>query len=204
MMKHLKNRWKHSSFILEVKDSINKIFFLKESDQPVDLRGIVVGLDGAIPELLNADFRTAKLSGQVFGYSKFSCSFNHGHFSSVDFSLSYFDTCDFIKSIFLECSFAQSKISSPTLDDAIFQNCTFHSAKISGRGFTEYGGRRTTFKNCVFNNCTFKNLEIRGCKFIDCNFDGVLFDTCIITGTSFLGSTAPPSAFSRCEGQIPQ
>lgn len=201
MSKALRDRWKNDSFTLQVKESIKPIFADKVLHQQADLRGIIVGLDGAIPELIHANFCDVNLSGQLLNHSMLSCSFSDGIFSRVDFGSSHFDTCRLLRSRFHECSFNCALLNSPTFDDALFEGRTFHGAKISGRGFTEYGGRRATFKTCGLNNCLFKNVQIRGCKFIDCDFQATSFDNCIITGTSFLGSAPPSAAFSDCEGQ---
>ncbi len=202
MTKALRDRWKDGSFVLEMKDSIKAIFTDKVFHQPADLRGITVGLDGAIPELIHANFCDVNLSGQLFSHSNTSCSFSDGKFADIDFDYSFFDTCRFLRSYFKECKFNSENLNISTLDDAIFEDCLFQSAKISGRGFAEYGGRRTTFKNGSFKYCLFKNVHIRGCKFIDCDFDGASFDNCIITGTSFQGSMPLSTTFYDCEGQV--
>jgi len=202
MTKALRDRWKDGSFVLEMKDSIKAIFTDKVFHQPADLRGITVGLDGAIPELIHANFCDVNLSGQLLSHSRISCSFSDGKFVNVDFDRSFFDTCRFLRSYFKECKFNTANLNSSTLDDAIFKDCVFQSAKISGRGFTEYGGKRITFNNVSFKDCLFKNVQIRGCKFIDCDFDRASFHNCIITGTSFQGSMPLSTAFSRCEGQV--
>jgi len=196
--KELVGRWTDQLFVERMHEVVRNAFVEKNATD-ADLSGLVVGLDGAIESLIHSDLQDARLVRVKFSFSKFSCSFNRCNCVDVSFDEARFDTCRFKDSRFECCSFKKVRLDSPTLDDAVFVECSFHEAQIKGRGWNEYGGKRVTFERCRFDGCVFRNLQLRACKFIGCTFDNVTFSKCLMSGVSFSECSPDIAAFEGCE-----
>jgi uncharacterized protein YjbI with pentapeptide repeats len=192
-------RWADSHFLEQATDCLRSVFVEKTLDANADMRGLVVGLDGAIESLIHSDLQDAAISHVDLSFSRFSCPFSRCDCREVNFGESKFDTCRFKSSQFHNCLFRKAKMDSPILDDAGFLACSFDEAQIRGRGWNEYGGKRVVFENCRFDHCVFRNLQLRACKFIGCSFDRTAFRKCLISGASFSGMAPDLAAFEDCE-----
>jgi hypothetical protein len=191
-------RWSDTQFLQMVMPALNEIFRQKSSALPADLRGIIVGLTGALPDLLHASFQEVIASGLDASACKVSCSFARARISGGRFVGSLFDTCRFKNAVFESTSFDQAKLDSPSLDDAMFRSRSFENSRIAGRGYREYGGRRMSFEKCNFRNVRFRNLQMRACSFRECLWDGAVFEKCIMVGVKFEGSKPPDGTLVDC------
>lgn len=154
-------RWSDSSFVEASAGLLSRVFAEKTAVVDADLRGIVVGLDGAMPAILHSDFQGVEFRQVDASFGKFSCSFGRGVFRDCRFDSATFDTCRFKNAKVFGCSFEKAQFESPILDDAEFVDCSFLSAVIRGRGYNEYGGRRVRFERCRFQGSRFQNLQLR-------------------------------------------
>ena len=191
-------RWSDAGFIAQVSPALEAVFSAKSTRGPVDLRGVVVGLDGALPRLLRADLQDLHAAELDASQSKFSCSFSRARIERSSFEKSRFDTCRFKETMFDATSFEGSKVDSPTLDDARFVGCLFAKSRLTGRGHREYGGRRAVFEKCDFRDVLFRNLSLRACTFRECVFEGTVFEKCILAGVKFEGTQPLPGCFIDC------
>lgn len=192
-------RWGDDAFLNEVRGALYAVFVDKRCEEAVDLRGIVVGLDGAIDPLINANLQDTVLAGPDLSYARLSCSLNGANVRETQFRKAMFDTCRFMGARFERCSFEGARLNSPTLDDAAFLDCTFDKGQIRGRGWNEYGGRRILFEGCTFRGTVFQNLQLRACKFRRCAFHNTTFKKCILAGVSFVESSPNAATFVECE-----
>jgi uncharacterized protein YjbI with pentapeptide repeats len=176
------------------------VFSRKSISITSDLRGVVVGLDGAPLQLLKADFKDLQGTNVDASECRVSCSFTGARIDKSKFDVAVLDTCRFKGAKFDRTSFDEAKIDSPTLDDAEFLKCSFLRAKITGRGFQEYGGRRFVFEECDFRGAAFRNLQLRASVFRDCNFEGVTFSKCLMVGVKFEGSRPDDGSIVDCIG----
>jgi uncharacterized protein YjbI with pentapeptide repeats len=138
----LTERWRDPAFLAATQEAVEDVF-VRKSATGADLRGVIVGLDGAPSTLLDVDLQAAQLSGVDFSYSRVSCSMVRGAFVDCRFGGVVFDTCRMVSARFVGCSLDQSKVDSPWMNDAVFEACSFEGATIIGRGAREYGGKRT-------------------------------------------------------------
>lgn len=192
-------RWGHPEFLQQVTSTLAAIFLEKSTNVPVDLRGVVVGLDGALPQLLHADFQNLQAAQIDASRCRVSCSFSRARIEKSRFDAAVFDTCRFKESAFDQTSFNAAKFDSPILDDAIFRGCSFQESRIVGRGLKEYGGRRIVFEKCNFQNACFCNVQLRACSFRECVWDNVVFENCILVGIKFEGTQPLDGSFVGCE-----
>ncbi len=192
-------RWSNSSFVEASTELLSRVFAEKTAVVDADLRGIVVGLDGAIPALLHSDFQGVEFRQVDASFGKFSCSFGRGVFTECPFDSAAFDTCRFKDARFFGCSFEKAQFESPVLDDAQFVDCSFLGAVLRGRGYNEYGGRRVRFERCRFPGVRFQNLQLRGAKLIDCEFGEAKFKKCLLVGVTITGSGLTSEQFDECE-----
>lgn len=171
----------------------------KEEVSNADLRGLFVGVDGALPEFLYEAFIDGSLTDVDLSFANLSCSFANVRLIEVTMAEVKFDTCSFDRGYFERCVFAKAHIDSPWLDDAEFTGCDFEHTKLRGRGFGEYGGRRVTFTSCRFVGTNFTNLQFRATRFNDCEFTDVSFNRCYFAGVAFKGASPPRESFTKCE-----
>ena len=197
--KRFEARWADAHFVEQAANCLQSVFIGKTLDANADMRGLVVGLDGAIESLLHSDLQDTTISHVDLSYSRFSCPFSRCKCCDVTFEEAKFDTCRFKSSRFDSCLFRKARLDSPILDDAGFVACSFEAAQIRGRGWNEYGGKRVVFENCRFDDCVFRNLQLRACKFIGCSFDRTVFTKCLISGASFSGTAPDMAAFEDCQ-----
>lgn len=197
--KELVNRWQDAEFAAIATPLAERVLVQKQELKGADLRGLVVGLDGSLAPFLHKDFQGASLEQVDLSFAQFSCSFNHCRMANVTLDEVCFDTCRFKSSHFEKCKFNKARMESPSLDDAEFSDCTFVAAKLHGRGWNEYGGKRIKFTRCRFVGTNFKNLQIRASKFIDCEFTNAVFTKCILSVITFQGSSPSPDSFFDCE-----
>ena len=191
-------RWGDADFVRGVLPSLQKLFLAKSPIADVDVRGITVGLDGALSELVDADFQDTRVTALSASFGKFSCSFSRAQIATSQFESCAFDTCRFKSSRFTLSSFERATFDNPTLDDAHFLQCGFSAARITGRRTREYGGRRVLFEKCDFSNTEFRSLQLRACSFRDCVWTGTQFVACLLSGTKFEGSAPPHERFRDC------
>jgi len=195
------DRWRDAAFLASMQPTLSDVFLRKTASVGVDLRGIVVGLDGSLPELVGADLQTAHLRGVDFSFARLSCSMVRGSFDGCSFHGALFDTCRMASARFVESRFDGTTLDSPWLDDAVFHRCSFGSANVSGRGVQEFGAKRALFEDCDFTGATVKNLVFRACRFINCRFEGAAFLRSMLVGVKFERGSPPRGAFSGCDLQ---
>jgi uncharacterized protein YjbI with pentapeptide repeats len=194
----LRDRWKEPEFVRSIGSLLEDIFRNKNSQVPADLRGLVVGLDGALPGLSEASFQDTTIAGLDASSGKFSCDFVRAKIQGSRFVKVRFDTCWSKGALFEGVTFDQARFESPTFDDAVFRGCSFLEARITGRGYREYGGRRAVFENCDFSNTVFRNLQFRACQFRRCAWEGTTFTKCLIVGSKFEETSPSESSFIDC------
>jgi len=195
----LETRWSDPEYLAGIEEQLTAIFENRSLEYSVDLRGMIVGLDGALKRLEFTSFEHSKISLVDFGNSRVACSFRHAEFKDVSFAESLFDTCNMISANFSRCNFRFAKIYAPILNDAVFDNCVFSEALLKGRGLKEYGGRRTVFQSCNFRDARLKSLEFRASRFVDCQLDGAVFEKCDLRGVKFEGSSIDSSQLIGCD-----
>src|SRR5712691_7602312 len=98
-------RWSDPNFLSATENSLRSLFVMRKAVQNLDLRGVVVGLDGALAPLLNADFQDTNLQNVDLSHGKFSCAFSRASFQQSGFQESLFDTCRFKSARFHTCLF---------------------------------------------------------------------------------------------------
>jgi uncharacterized protein YjbI with pentapeptide repeats len=195
----LRKRWRNEQFRADHQSHLDALLVHKRLEGKIDLRGLVVGLDGGSSSLIHADFQNAVIDGLDLSQGAFSCGFRATAATNCCFAQTFFDTCRFKGARFSRCSFDSAQFDSPTFDDAQFVACSFEQTRFYGRGMMEYGGRRITFEDCVFKSALFENLQLRACRFRNCIFENVAFKRCILPGTRFEGREPEPSAFAGCQ-----
>lgn len=197
--KQLTVRWQDNVFLATARAYIDQFVLDKKPSTGLDLRGLVLGLDGEMELLKNRDFQDTSLDDSDVSFGKFSCAFSRCLWTSVKLENVKFDACRFKDCNFKKCEIVRTRMDSPVLDDCSFTDCVFDGATIAGRGFNEYGGKRITFVRCRFSGTSFKNLQIRASRFIDCEFAESTFSKCLLSGTSFSGSMPLANSFVECE-----
>jgi uncharacterized protein YjbI with pentapeptide repeats len=179
-------RWANSEFQKRIEPLLDAIFSgNRELSGSYDLRGMEVGGQGPMEVLKDADFVSVRLTNVDLRTSRFSCDFDKGIFTGVNFTESTFDTCSMSKAVLSDCNFACAQIVAPSWDDATFEHCEFRNTRLKGRGLNEHGGRRTVFRACDFSGSTWSGLEFRAAKFIGCNFAGAKLRKCDLRGARF-------------------
>lgn len=191
-------RWTEPGFVHEVTPILNAIFRQKAALHSTDLRGIVVGLTGALPDLLHASFQGVAATDLDASLCRLSCDFVRAKVYGSKFEGGQFDTCSFKNAVFESTVFNRAKIDNPTFDDAVFRGCSFDGARIAGRGYREYGGRRMVFEKCSFRDVRIRNLQLRACSFRECVWDGAIIEKCIMVGVKFEGAAPPESSLVGC------
>ncbi len=197
--KQFSDRWLDNFFVENNGPHLRELLINKQPSNGLDLRGLVIGLDGEIPILKHCDFQETLLRDSDLSFGKFSCSFSRCQWNGVRLESARFDTCRFKDASSTKCEFLNSQIRSPVLDDGLFTDCTFDGVEFSGRGFNQYGGKRINFVRCRFSNTNFSNLQLRASRFLECEFTKTLFADCILTGSSFCGSFPSFDEFKACE-----
>lgn len=192
-------RWSDASFVKASAELLNQVFSEKAEVVDADLRGIIVGLDGAMPALVYGNLYQVNLRRVDASDAQFSCSFNDSVFTECRFDRAAFDTCRFKHARFFGCSFEKADLDSPFLDDAEFVECRFPGTLLRGRNYREYGGRRVRFERCQFQGSRFKNVQFRAARFVDCQFEKVKLVKCLLAGTAISGSGLTKEDFGACE-----
>lgn len=192
-------RWLDSDFLRQIEPALSMVFVNKTVAEPLDVRGITIGLDGAPPNFVNADFQDLVATNLDASSCRVSCAFNRARISNSRFESGEFDTCRFKSAHFDLTVFDAAKLDSPVLDDAAFTRCSFVGTRIQGRRIQEFGGRRVTFDQCDFRDAVFRNLQLRACTFKNCGFEGVRFEKCLIVGVKFEGGRPADNSFIACE-----
>jgi uncharacterized protein YjbI with pentapeptide repeats len=192
-------RWLNPQFLSDAQGILSAVFISRDAVHDIDLRGLVIGLDGAPESLPLADFQDVKLDRVDLSYGRFSCAFSRAQFRDTKFEHAFFDTCRYKGANFSTCCFTDAYISSPLLDNAIFTDCSFMGTKIKGRGINEYGGRRIMFERCKFADALLFNLQLRGCTFRHCTFTNTIFKGCLMTNLKFEGQAPVEAAFVSCD-----
>jgi uncharacterized protein YjbI with pentapeptide repeats len=195
----IEERWSDPAFLSQMGETLNSLFQLKKPPQNLDLRGIIVNLDGAPPSLCYVGFADLALEKADASGGRFSCPFANARISETSFNRTFFDTCWLQKAQFRRCTFDQACLDSCMFNDALFTDCSFVDAKVKGRGFNEYGGRRAVFERCNFTGTLFQNLQLRACSFRDCVFEKAIFKKCIAVGLKFEGSSPAETSFVSCQ-----
>ena len=127
-------RWSDPSFLSGMHDLLNSVLVLRKPAQNLDLRGLILGLDGAPGALLNADLQDADLKNADLSQSRLSCAFSRASMQETRFEETLFDTCRLKSATFRSCSFDRARLDSPTLDDAVFVECSFNPNKTHRQG----------------------------------------------------------------------
>jgi uncharacterized protein YjbI with pentapeptide repeats len=197
--KQLVGRWQDSVFFASARACIEQFVVDKRPSTGLDLRGLVLGLDGEMELLRHRDFQDTSLEDSDISFGKFSCAFSRCRWSTVKLDSVKLDTCRFKDGSFEKCEFIKARMDSPVLDDCSFTDCVFEGTTIAGRGFNEYGGKRITFVRCRFVRTILKNLQIRASRFIDCEFTESSFSKCLLFGTGFSGSVPLIDSFVECD-----
>lgn len=193
-----KKRWTDAEFLRQIAPVLSAVFIGKLTSAAVDLRGVIVGLDGALPQLLQADFQDFRGTEIDLSECKTSCAFSRAQVTKSKFIGSLFDTCRFKDAEFELCSFDKARFESPSFDDTKFRQCSFVGARVAGRRMQEYGGRRAIFERCDFRQTVFRNLQLRACVFRDCRFDGAFFTKCLMVGLKFEGERPSDQSLTDC------
>jgi len=199
--RELQDRWRDAEFVASVRPTLDDVFVRKTASATVDLRGVVVGLDGALPGLVGADLQGVHLRGVDFSFARLSCSMVRGCFDGCLFHSAIFDTCRMTAARFVESWFDEATLDSPWMDDAVFHRCSFAGGRLSGRGMREFGGRRALFEDCDFTGAKLKNMAFRACRFINCRFEGAVFVRCMLVGVKFENGSPARGALSGCDLQ---
>lgn len=192
-------RWSSPSFVEAAAGLLGRLVTKKAVISNADLRGIVVGLDGAVPALLYGDLLDVEFREVDASFGKFACPFSNGVFKDCRFNSAIFDTCLFKNAKFYGCSFENAQFGSPFLNDAHFVECSFLRTIMGARGYKEYGGRRVYFEQCGFQESRLENLQLRATKFIDCEFDGAKFEGCLLAGVTVTGTGLTGKQLVDCE-----
>lgn len=206
-MKHenrLIQRWSDPQFIEEAKPIIYAFTAQRHLPANTDFRGIIIGLDGAWPEMLHQGFVEMDLVELDASHARCSCTFFKSKLTKCTFEEAMFDTCRFQNAQLTGCNFSRAKFDSPVLDDAHLTQCQFENTEIKGRGYCEYGGRRVTFTNCTFKDAILENLQFRATTFRNCIFEGVQLRKCFLAGVEFEGKMPATDAFQKCKMQSVQ
>lgn len=191
----LSKRWSESKHLSEMTEMLKAIFLARTPVHDVDLRGIVIGMDGT-PEILSkADFQDTRLRNADLSHGRYSCAFSRAFVEEGVFVQAVFDTCRLKEAHFVSCTFDEALLNSSTLNDAIFTECSFIRTKIKGRGSNEYGGKRAVFDRCDFTEALLQNLQFRACTFRQCIFDGAIFKKCLMVGVKFEGEEPAQESF---------
>lgn len=199
--KHLLSRWASDNYLTSVESVLSSIKADRRYSGSADLRGLVVGVDGQLPEFELFDFQDVVLDGIDFSYSHFSCSFSRCVFTDCVLDNVKFDTCRMVSSRFLRTSFGGASIAAPMFHDAVFDGCSFAESILRGRGAGAYGARRAEFCGCSFDRCRFIGIELRACKFVGCSFEGTTFKQCVLAGVKFQGAGPDEGQFEKCDLQ---
>jgi uncharacterized protein YjbI with pentapeptide repeats len=191
-------RWRTPGFIKDIEGTLRMLLVDRSLAGPADLRGMVVGLDGAIADLEFVSFEQCTISQVDFAYSRFSCSFARSLFENNSFTSCTFDTCNMSKARFTACEYHSARFLAPTMNDTEYEACDFTDSRVEGRGTKGYGGRRAEFHCCNFNKVTLRNIELRACMFVKCTFEGALFENCDLRGLKIKGSRIDQTQFKNC------
>lgn len=199
--KELRERWAGDGFVFASQSALESVFNTKNCHEAIDLRGVVVGLDGPINWLAWADLQDAHLKNVDFSFAKFSCSFIRGQFERVHFTGSEFDTCRLAKAHFVEVDFTRSLLLAPWLEDAVFIACRFDGARLRGRGklFPNSSGSRIKFERCDFRGCIFEWISMAGIDFVDCKLETARFKECHVFNWRFKGNLPTQEQFHNCQ-----
>jgi uncharacterized protein YjbI with pentapeptide repeats len=191
-------RWSDPKFLSRMGKVFTSIFVSRTPVEGADLRGLIVGLDGAPSALLAADFQDVNLENVDLSYSSLSCAFSRACIQESKFCKAVFDTCRLKGARFRSCVFVSARFDGPTLDDSVFLDCSFTQANLVGRGLNEYGGRRVVFERCDFKKSLLENLQLRACVFRDCSFETTTFRKCLMVGVKFEGTMPAENSFVSC------
>jgi uncharacterized protein YjbI with pentapeptide repeats len=185
----LRSRWKESAFLAEVSERITQLLTTRELQGPFDLRGIVVGAEGAIPELLATNLYRTKLSRVDLAHSHIEGSMSEATFDHVNFNDSKLMHVLAAKTIFRSCSLENAKLRLQA-NDASFEFCNLRRVQCTGpASLQEWGARRAKFANCDLSGAIFRRVEFRASSFENCSFSGAVFEHCDLRGTKFLGES---------------
>jgi uncharacterized protein YjbI with pentapeptide repeats len=190
-------RWSDPQFASGMEDVFRSMFVLRNPARDLDLRGLVVGLDGALPSVTGLS--GLRLENVDLSEARLSCSLSKAHIQGTKLARAYFDTCYFKGAKFVSCDFGMVRFDSPTLDDATFLDCSFREAKMTGRGSREYGGRRFVFERCDFNGAVLRNVQLRAGVFRECSFHGTVFKKGLLVAVKFEGGAPAEESFVGCE-----
>lgn len=197
--KQFVSRWSSGDYFRSVEAVLTSIRTSRAYSGAVDLRGLIVGLDGQIPEVDLLDFQNVRLQGVDLSSAQFSCSFTQAEAIECRFEGATFDTCRMKAARFRTSSFRSATLLAPVLDDAVFDTCCLSMSVFRGRGGKAYGGRRVEFLGCDFRGARFLGVELRACRFIGCSFEGTRFQRCVLAGTKFEGARPVDDQFEECE-----
>src|SRR5687767_15791313 len=131
-------RWLDPAFLSQMSETLDSLFLLKKPPQNLDLRGMIVNLDGAPPSLTYVGFAELTLEKADASSGRFSCPFANSRISETKFIQAFFDTCRLQNAQFRGCAFDKACLDSCTFNDASFSDCSFVEAKLKGRGINEY------------------------------------------------------------------
>jgi uncharacterized protein YjbI with pentapeptide repeats len=196
--KQFSARWLDDAFIESNSPLLRELVLNKQSSNGLDLRGLVVGLDGQIEMLKDCDFQETLLRDSDLSFGNFSCPFSRCQWIGIKLESVKFDTCRFKDASFKKREFLETYFRSPVLDDCLFTDCAFEGVEFSGRGFNEYGGKRVSFVGCRFSNTSFSNLQLRASRFMESGFTKTAFSRCVLTGSSFFGDVPSIDEFKAC------
>ncbi len=205
MDREIIRRWQDNEFVLGVRKLLTNFSKDRSFYGPLDLKGIIVGLEGEIEGILPLHgFGTLSLHDIDMSCARLSCSLGGGKYDRLIFKESFFDTCDFSESIFVECDFKFGVFYCASFDDACFTNCCFDRSKWSAPALSGYGGRRASFRECSFAQSHFELLHFRATLFENCSFADVVFRDCDLRGVKFKSCDIQTVEFidCNCDGMI--
>lgn len=189
MLKQFRSRWNDKSFLALSLPLVRQLINERSLAGPADLRGIIIGHDGALNELLSVNLFRTKLSHVDFGYAAITGSLAESEFDAVVFDNARLMHARLSKSSFHRCSFDAAKLQV-NADDAQFSNCTFRCAEFSKpRALQEWGGRRVRFESCDFAGADFRGVEFRASTFSNCHFEECTMTKCDLRGVRFVGAS---------------
>lgn len=197
--KELTNRWNSDEFLRKNHTELSALLLQKSRAVDLDIRGLILGLDGQPEVFKNGDLIEAKAIGLNADYCAFAVNFSGSDISKSTFRHAKFDTCRMIRCKFNDVAFDSARLNSPTLDDAEIRGCSFVKTKIHGRRIQSYGGRRIIFEDCDFSECVFKNLKFIATRFKNCKFDGAIFEICSLAGVKFEECGVDSDHFQSCD-----
>lgn len=195
-------RWQNPEFLASAMPVLSAVFDVGRFRGPADLRGLIVGLDGA-PSFLNfKGLIRADLTDIDFSFSKMAVNFTEGTFLRLNFTQAKFDRALMSKASWNGSIFDSANICIDA-DDAVFVGCSFRKTKIRGVAW-QYGGRRTRFVKCDFTGASFIKTKFLACRFDECILDDVDFGDSDFRGAQINGQQVEIGSNQAAQATAPK